>query len=270
MTGTNEISLQGKTAIVTGAARSIGLATAELLARAGAKVALVDLQEAQVRAAARKLSAEGFSALALTADVSNREQVSAAVAEVVNTWGGVDILVNNAGICPVTPAEEISEAEWDRVLAVNLKGAFLFCQAVMPVMRRQRAGKIVNMSSSAGQTGGIIAGLHYSASKAGLIGLTRSLARLLAPDIQVNAVAPGTVVTAMTRELLASEEGRAMVDAAVPMPLNGHSEPIVIARLLAWLTSEENTHKTGQTIYTAGGAGATATFASGSGPGASG
>ncbi|GAB4480315.1 MAG: hypothetical protein Kow00124_26860 [Anaerolineae bacterium] len=160
---------------------------------------LVDISAAEVAQAARQLEQAGRSALALTADVSDAAQVQAATAQTLDAWGRIDILVNNAGICPMTPMLEIPPDEWDRVLAINLKGAFLFSQAVIPAMRAQRSGKIINVASSAGQMGGIAVGLHYSASKAGMLGLTKSLARFLAPDIQVNAVSPGTTESEMTR-----------------------------------------------------------------------
>jgi 3-oxoacyl-[acyl-carrier protein] reductase len=161
----------------------------------------------------------------------------------------VDILVNNAGICPLTPVDQITEAEWDRVLAVNLKGAFLFCQAVMPIMRQQRSGKIINISSSAAQTGGLIASLHYSASKAGLIGMTKSLARLLAPDIQVNAVAPGMIDTEMTR--VYDETVKANVLRGMPLQRLGTTEDVAWAVL--YLASNASDFMTGQVLALSGG-----------------
>ena len=249
MTMTNKITLDDKVAIVTGAARGIGLAIAEQLACAGASVALVDLNESLVREAARRLGAAGYAALPVAADVSVRPQVQAAVETVTSAWGRVDILVNNAGICPLTPADQITEAEWDRVLAVNLKGAFLFSQAVMPILRRQRSGKIINMSSSAAQTGGLIAGLHYSASKAGLIGMTKSLARLLAPDVQVNAVAPGMIDTEMTQVF--DETVKANVVRGMPLQRLGAAEDVAWAVL--FLASSASDFMTGQVLAVSGG-----------------
>jgi 3-oxoacyl-[acyl-carrier protein] reductase len=249
MTMTNKITLDDKVAIVTGAARGIGLAIAEQLACAGASVALVDLNESLVREAAKRLDAAGYAVLPVTADVSAGPQVQAAVETVMSAWGRVDILVNNAGICPLTPADQITEGEWDRVLAVNLKGAFLFSQAVMPILRRQRSGKIINMSSSAAQTGGLIAGLHYSASKAGLIGMTKSLARLLAPDVQVNAVAPGMIDTEMTQVF--DETVKANVVRGMPLQRLGAAEDVAWAVL--FLASSASDFMTGQVLAVSGG-----------------
>ena len=249
MAVTNRITLDDKVAIVSGAARGIGLAIAEQLACAGASVALVDLNETLVREAAKRLSAAGYAVLPIAADVSAGPQVQAAVETVMSAWGRVDILVNNAGICPLTPADQITEAEWDRVLAVNLKGAFLFSQAVMPILRRQRSGKIINMSSSAAQTGGLIAGLHYSASKAGLIGMTKSLARLLAPDIQVNAVAPGMIDTEMTQAF--DETVKANVVRGMPLQRLGAAEDVAWAVL--FLASSASDFMTGQVLAVSGG-----------------
>jgi 3-oxoacyl-[acyl-carrier protein] reductase len=246
---TNRITLPDKVAIVTGAARGIGLAIAELLACAGTSLALVDVNERLVREIARRLGEQGFNVLPVAADVSIGQQVQVAVKTVVGAWGRVDILVNNAGICPLTPIDQITEAEWDRVLAVNLKGAFLFCQAVMPIMRQQRSGKIINISSSAAQTGGLIASLHYSASKAGLIGMTKSLARLLAPDIQVNAVAPGMIDTEMTR--VYDETVKANVLRGMPLQRLGTTEDVAWAVL--YLASKASDFMTGQVLALSGG-----------------
>ena len=135
----------------------------------------------------------------------------------VAAFGGLDILVNNAGICPLSPFAEISEAEWDRVLAVNLKGAFLCCQAALPHLRQAgRRGRIINIASVGGQMGGVLVGAHYAASKAGLIGLTKSLAKLLAPDgVTVNCVSPATTSTDLTAAW--SDEMQARVRAQIPL-----------------------------------------------------
>jgi NAD(P)-dependent dehydrogenase (short-subunit alcohol dehydrogenase family) len=245
----NTISLAGKVAVITGGAGGLGLAIAEQMALAGAKVALVDVKAELVRAAAQSLQAKGYSALPVAADVSDGTSVRAAVEAVVAAWGRVDILVNNAGICPLTPPEEITEAEWDRVLGVNLKGTFLFSQAVMPVMRRQHSGKIINMTSSAAQTGGLIAGLHYSASKGGIIALTRSLARLLAPEIQVNAVSPGMIDTPMTDGWSDATKDNALSQ----MPLHRMGKPADVAWAVLYLASEASDFVVGHTLAVSGG-----------------
>jgi NAD(P)-dependent dehydrogenase (short-subunit alcohol dehydrogenase family) len=249
MTSSNTINLAGKIAIITGGARGLGLAIAEQMALAGAKVALVDVKADLVNTAAKALESKGYAAMPVVADVSDGASVRAAVETVVNAWGRVDILVNNAGICPLTSPEAITEAEWDRVLAVNLKGTFLFSQAVMPVMRRQHSGKIINMTSSAAQTGGLIAGLHYSASKGGIISLTRSLARLLAPEIQVNAVSPGMIDTPMTDGWSDDVKDNALRQ----MPLHRMGQPADVAWAVLYLASEASDFIVGHTLAVSGG-----------------
>ena len=185
-------------AIVTGAGRGIGLEIGRVLASNGWATILVDIDGQLAEIAAAQLVSEGYVALGLAADISSEDQVRAVINRVLNEWQRIDILVNNAGICPLTPLHEISASEWDSVLAVNLKGAFLLSQAVAPTMLKQKNGRIINISSSAGQMGGLAVGLHYTASKAGLLGLTKGLARILAPFVQVNAIAPGTTESEMS------------------------------------------------------------------------
>ncbi|HSR33945.1 MAG TPA: SDR family NAD(P)-dependent oxidoreductase, partial [Anaerolineae bacterium] len=173
--------LEDKAAIVTGAGRGIGLGIALAFAREGARVALCELDASLLDGALAEVETLGGQGLAFPMDVTSREQIDGVVRQVSDRWGAIDILVNNAGIYQVLPVEEITEEQWDRVLAVNLKGAFLFCQAVIPHMKRQGAGRIVSMASSAGKIGGTLAGAHYSVSKAGIICLTKQLARELGP-----------------------------------------------------------------------------------------
>lgn len=241
--------LSNKTAIVTGAGRGIGFAIARTLAMAGASTALVDVDGPMAEQAASQLREEGLVAVGLAADVSDRNQVRSAVDYVLAEWRQIDILVNNAGICPITPVEEITVEEWDLVLDINLKGAFLFSQAVIPTMRRQQTGKIVNIASSAGQMGGLAVGLHYSASKAGLFGLTKGLARILAPYVQVNAVAPGTTESEMT-----SGWDQAAVDSIAGMiPAGRLGRPADVAAAVRFLASNEADYLTGQTLSVNGG-----------------
>jgi 3-oxoacyl-[acyl-carrier protein] reductase len=245
----SHILLAGKTAIVTGAARGIGFEISRALARAGAQVGLVDVNQTEAKQAAAKLEEEGCLALALHADVSNETQVKNIFEQVAHHWERVDILVNNAGICPMTPLLEITSAEWDRVMAINLRGVFLCCQAVVPVMRRQQSGKIINIASSAGQMGGIAVGVHYSASKAGILGLTKSLARILAPDIQVNAVSPGTTESEMTR----GWEDVSVQNIIRQIPAGRLGRPSDTAAVVLFLASEQASFITGQTINVNGG-----------------
>ena len=189
MASMNQATMDGQCAVITGAARGIGLEVAWALARAGAKVALVDLDEGPAERSAEGLRSAGYEAISVAADVSDPDQVQRMADTIHQQLGRIDILVNNAGICPITAVENITASEWDLVLGVNLKGAFLCSQAVIPFMRQQGAGKIINIASSAGQMGGLAVGLHYSASKAGLLGLTKGLARILAPTSETEVAA---------------------------------------------------------------------------------
>jgi len=236
--------LEGKIALVTGASRGIGRAIAMALAGAGANVA-VSYRERQV--AAGEVCAEirrmGRSAVALQADVAVSAEVERLVSATEREFGPVDILVNNAGIARIKPFYELTEGDWDEILRVNLKSAFLLTQCVLPGMRQRRWGRIINLSSVAAQTGGVI-GPHYAASKAGLIGLTHSYASLLAQEgITVNAIAPALIETDMvTRNPNASTE-------RIPMGMFGKPDEIArVALLLA-----ESDYMTGQTISVNGG-----------------
>jgi 3-oxoacyl-[acyl-carrier protein] reductase len=219
------------------------------LAQAGASVALIDVDESGAAAAATGLREGGHQAMSAVADVSDRDQVQAMVVAVQRQLGRIDVLVNNAGVCPITAVETISADEWDFVLGINLKGAFLCSQAVIPFMREQRAGKIVNIASSAGQMGGLAVGLHYTASKAGLLGLTKGLARILAPDIQVNAVSPGTTESEMT----SGWSQQAIEGIVRGIPAGRLGQPADVAAAVRFLASGESDFITGQTLSVNGG-----------------
>jgi 3-oxoacyl-[acyl-carrier protein] reductase len=238
-----------KVAIVTGSGRGIGYAIGRELAADGMAVALIDIDGEMAARAAAELGREGWTALGLSADVSQVEQVQEVVEQVMARWARIDILVNNAGICPMTPVEAITPEEWDLVLGINLKGAFLFSQAVIPFMLQRRSGKIVNIASSAGQMGGLAVGLHYSASKAGILGLTKGLARMLAPHIQVNAVSPGTTESDMT----SGWDQDALDGIISKIPANRLGRPADIAAAVRFLSSVEADFITGQTLNVNGG-----------------
>ena len=236
-----ERTLAGRTALVTGAARGLGRAISERLASLGAQVVLGDVTADALAEAARSIQEGGGDAVSCVFDVSDAGAVRSAFASI----GQVEILVNNAGICPLTPPEQTSEAEWDRVLGVNLKGAFLCTQAAVTGLRAAGWGRVVNIASAAGQIGGIAVGVHYAASKGGLLAMTKSYARLLAPyGVTVNAVAPGTTET----DLTASWPQPVQDALRAKVPLGRFVQAKEIAAAVAFLCSAEAAAITGATI----------------------
>jgi 3-oxoacyl-[acyl-carrier protein] reductase len=235
-----------KVVIVTGSARGIGRRIAEKFARAGAKVVVSDLDQASVDAVAQQI---GGGAIGVKADVTKAEDVAALVEKASQELGRIDIVVNNAGITRDTLMMRMSEADWDMVLDINLKGAFLVTKSVGRVMMKQRSGRIVNISSVVGLTGN--AGqANYSASKAGLIGLTKSAAKELAPrGITVNAVAPGFIETDMTAAM--PEAAREAFLQRVLISRAGTADDVASAVL--FLASDEAAYITGQVLTVDGG-----------------
>jgi 3-oxoacyl-[acyl-carrier protein] reductase len=191
-------NLKGRIALVTGGSRGIGRAIALALARAGCDVAVTYRERrADAESAAREIREAGGRSIALQADVSRSAEVTALARAVEQDLGPIDILVNNAGAIRMQKLEDITEADWNEMLAVNLTSCFLMTQAVLPGMRARHRGRLINLTSVAGQAGSVF-GLHYAAAKAGMIGLTRSYARLLAKEgITVNAISPALVATEM-------------------------------------------------------------------------
>jgi 3-oxoacyl-[acyl-carrier protein] reductase len=239
--------LQGKTALVTGAARGIGLAIARRLVAEGARVALVDLDRATVEAAATPL---GDRALGLAADVTLTADVERAVRAVTERWGRLDIAVNNAGITGGSKLTwEITDEEWHRVLAVDLTAVFLVARAAVRVMLGQGSGRIINIASIAGKEGNPTL-VPYSTAKAGVIGLTKALAKEVATKgILVNAVAPAVIGTDMVQQM--SRETVEMLVAKIPMGRIGRPEEV--AALVAWLASDECSFSTGAVYDLSGG-----------------
>jgi 3-oxoacyl-[acyl-carrier protein] reductase len=238
----------GRVTFVTGAARGIGLAIVKALVARGAQAAMLDVDVDALHAQAQAL---GAAALPIVADVSHGEDVCLAVQTTVQHFGRLDILVNNAGICPMTAFESIAEGEWERVLAVNLKGAFLCCQAALPHLRRSgKQGRIINIASIAGQMGGVSVAAHYAASKAGVIGLTKSLASRLAADgVTVNCVAPGTIATDLTASWSEADLARVLTR----IPLGRLAQPEEIAEAVCYLASDRASFITGATLDINGG-----------------
>jgi len=234
------LDLSNRTALVSGASRGIGAAIAAALATAGAKVAINYRDRAREAASvAAAITAAGGSATIVQADVSNGDAVAAMVRRV----GPIDILVNNAGIALIRGIDDLTEADFDQTIAVNLKSAFLCTQAVLPHMRAQEWGRIVNISSGAARGAGGV-GLHYNASKAGMEGLTRGYAaRLVKQGITVNAVAPSLIETDMVPSGVASAPTR------IPLGRFGTSEEV--AQVVMMLIG--NGYMTGQTVALSGG-----------------
>jgi 3-oxoacyl-[acyl-carrier protein] reductase len=242
--------LKGKTAVVTGAARGIGRVTAEMLADAGAHCALIDVMD-EVKSTAAEIAATGVKAEGYVADVTDSESINALVKEIHAAFGSIDILVNNAGITRDNLLLRMTDDEWDKVLAINLRGAFICTRAVARIMLKQQSGRIVNIASVVGVIGN--AGqCNYSASKAGLIGFTKSAARELASrNITVNAVAPGYVQTAMTDKL--PEKAKEAIMSMVP--LRRLSMPKDIAGAVLFLAGEDAGYITGHVLHVDGGMG---------------
>ena len=241
--------LNGRIAIVTGAARGIGQAIAVKLASEGADIALCDVEKDWLTETAGLIAAMGRRVECFAVDVSNGVAVQTAVDQISEKFGKIDILVNNAGITRDTLLIRMSEEDWDKVLAVNLKGAFLFTKAVARPMMKQRAGAIVNVASIIGLIGN--AGqCNYAASKAGLIALTKSVAKeLAARNIRANAVAPGFIKTKMT-EKLTEDIQKKMLEA---IPLGRFGLPEDVANVVLFLASDAASYVTGQVLTVCGG-----------------
>ena len=236
----------GRSAIVTGAARGIGLAIAHALHAGGARVALADVDGPAAEASAARL---GERALGLTLDVRERGHFEVARDRLLATWGRVDIVVNNAGWAPRSPVAEITPVEFDDVVAVNMRSVFLSCQVFGPLLQRQGYGRIVNVTSLAGQNGGTVAAPHYAAAKAGAIMLTKYFAQLLAPHgVTVNAIAPGPTETAKGR---LSVEQIAAIEKRVPLGRFARAEEMAAA--VALLASDEGGFFVGATLDLNGG-----------------
>ena len=247
------MKLSGKAALVTGAAQGIGLACAQVLAQEGASVMLADVNEAGAREAAAALAAKGHKAAAVVCDVSKKADVERAVEATVQAFGAIDILVANAGIVHAAEFLDLEEKDFDRVIAVNLKGIFLAGQAAARRMVKQgRGGAIVNMSS----VNGVLAipnQVPYVVSKGGINQLTKVMAVSLAPHhIRVNAIGPGTILTELAKTaVLGNREAERKILSRTPMGRMG--EPAEIARVAAFLASDDASYVTGQVVYADGG-----------------
>ena len=241
-------SPERKVALVTGASGEIGRAVALRLAQDVSGLALTDIIAPEGAAAACRDLLEDV--LALPADVCSEQDTARMVEDTVQHFGCLHIVVNVAGICLRTSFDEIGADEWDQVLAVNLKGPFLVVRAALPSLRRAGWGRVVNIASLAGQTGGIAVGAHYAASKAGLVALTKAVARIgAARGITANAVAPGVIDTAMTQ----AAGPQQVVNYLQSIPLGKMGEPDDVAEAVAFLCSEAAGYITGSTLDVNGG-----------------
>lgn len=250
----------GQVAIVTGAANGIGRACALRFAQEGANVACLDISEESNEATAAQCQAEGVEALALHCNVTDPNSVRFAIEAAIDEWQRLDILVAAAGIYSGSPLPEVSLKQWQRLIDINLTGVFLCNQAVAPLMITQKAGSIINISSMAGKTS-FPASAEYSASKSGVIGLTRSVAMELAPHgITANAICPGNTITEMVREVakqVGAQDGLSveewLAQRAAECPMKRMAEPWEIAGVAAFLASNDARYITGQSIEVDGG-----------------
>lgn len=247
----NERLLEGRVVLITGGARGIGKAIAFRLASDGAKVGLVDLVDAGAETARELAESTGAETAFFKADISKEDECKAAIAAIEETLGPIDVLVNNAGITRDGLTLTMTEADWDAVLTVNLKGAFLMSKAVLKGMIKRRCGSIVGISSVVGRRGN--AGqVNYSAAKAGMIGLTKSLAREVASrNVRVNAVAPGYIETEMTA-VLPEAARKALMEQT---PLGRIGSPEAVAAAVAFLAGDDSAFITGAVIPVDGGLG---------------
>lgn len=242
--------LEGKVALVTGAAGGMGTAIARALAAKGAAVALNDRDTSALAPLRDELDA-ATGAVTVAADVTDRTQVDAMVTTVADRLGTVDVLVNNAGVLRPTRIADIPEDEWDLVVDVNLKGTFLCTQAVLGGMRAKGWGRIVNLSSTAGKNVSTMGGAHYTAAKAGVLGLTRHTASEVARDgITVNAVCPGLIDTDMTRTTISAERAQQYADS---FPIARLGLPGEVADLVAFLATDHAAYITGASLDINGG-----------------
>jgi len=245
------LSVKDKVTLITGGAKGFGLEMAEAFYNEGSKIVLLDINKEGLDAGAKKMDPSREKVLTCQADITNENQVKWAIQEILARFRRIDILINNAGIMKANSIEDMSVADFEIVLKVNLTGTFIMCKAVVPVMKKHGGGKIVNIASIAGRTARPSVGLNYATSKAGLIGLTRTLAREVGPSgIYVNAIAPGgAIITDMTREL----PRELMEKFNFGKAINRNGMPKDIANVALFLASDMSDWITGAVLDVNGG-----------------
>lgn len=240
----------GRTAIVTGATRGIGKSIAIQLARAGVKVAVVGRNAERAENVVSQIMLEGGTALKIIGDISSEEECERIVKETADQFGGIDILVNCAGNLTSTKIEDITRHEWDNIISTNLSGTFFMIQKAIPYLEKSKAGRVINISSNAGRMGGYANSQAYTATKGGIIAITKGIARQLAPkNITVNVVCPGTTITEMSQ--LYDDKTKATLLSRIPMGRLGQPEDTAAA--VCFFASEEAGWITGATLDVNGG-----------------
>jgi 3-oxoacyl-[acyl-carrier protein] reductase len=241
--------LENRTAIITGGAQGIGLAIARTFAEQGANLVIGDLQLEQAEIACQQFTSKGVQAIAVRVDVRNQEQVEQMVARAVSAFGHLDVMVNNAGITRDATMRKMTLDDWEMVIDVHLKGTWLGTRAASAVMREQKSGSIVNISSISGKVG-MIGQTNYSAAKAGIIGLTKAAAKELAYlNVRVNAVQPGLIRTAMTEALRPDIWEKKVSE----VPMGRAGEPSEVANVVLFLASDLSSYMTGTVLEVTGG-----------------
>jgi len=249
--GNIEMRLNKKITLITGGGQGIGETIARLFAQNGAETIICDINEKRAKNVADKINQNGGVAISFKTDVACVEEVEKLFGFIKKRYGRLDILVNNAGISPKQKFEEITEDDWDKVLNVNLKGCFLCSKQAFEIMKKIQSGRIINMSSAAGQMGGYASSVHYAASKAGILGFTKALARVGGPyNITVNAIAPGKILTDLYYKDVNPKINEQIIK---EIPLGHPGKPEDVAETALFLASDAAKYISGECISVSGG-----------------